>query len=290
MTRIANVEQARAWNGYEGTHCAAHDDRYDAVDGGFNRFVLRAASIGERDRIVDIGCGTGQLARQAAVHARFGQVLGIDLSEPMLARARERAAAENLGRLSFERGDAQIHEFPPAAFDLALSRFGVMFFGDPVAAFANIGRALRPGGRLVFVCRANFSGTDLGTVFDATAAWLPRPTGADGTGPTSLADPIRTRAILTGAGFDDVTCVPVEAEQVYGRDLAEATEFVTSWGPVRYHLGRIGHEAAARAREAVESALVPFVEPGAVRLRGRAWLVTASRRRGLDGATPRTVR
>jgi len=279
MTMIANIAQAQAWNGYEGQHCAAHDDRYDAVDGGFNRFLLEATAIGERDRILDIGCGNGQLTRLAARRARSGHALGVDLSDPMLARARDRAKAEHLPTVSFDRGDVQVYEFHPGAFDLALSRFGVMFFADPVAAFANIGRALRSEGRLAFVCRANFSGTDLGAVFDAMAPYVPRPTGPDGTGPTSFADPARTRTVLADAGFSDITCTRVEADQIWGRDVADAAKFITSWGPVKYHLERADPEAAARAREALTSALAPFAEPGAVRLRGTAWLVTASCRR-----------
>ncbi|QRP43262.1 class I SAM-dependent methyltransferase [Amycolatopsis sp. FDAARGOS 1241] len=268
MTGIVNTAQADAWNGYEGAHWAAHADRYDAVNSGFNEILL--AQVGPDDRVVDLGCGTGQLTRLAANRARH--VLGVDLSEPMLATARARAA--DLPNVRFERGDVQAHEFGKGSFDVALSRFGVMFFADPVAAFARVRGALRPGGRLAFVSLTELAGTDLGVVFGAMAAHLPRP---ERSGPTSLADPAHVRALLAEAGFRDVVCTYVEAEQVWGRDVTDAAEFIEAWGPVRHHLQLASPEAAARARAALAAALPAFAGPGGVRLRGAAWLVTATR-------------
>src|SRR3569833_290281 len=144
---IVNTAQAEAWNGYEGGHWAAHQSRYDAVNSGFNAPLLAAAAIGEHDRVLDVGCGNGQLTRLAARRARFGHATGLDLSAPMLERARATAAEEGVANVTFARGDAQVHPFPAGAFDVAVSRFGAMFFADPVAAFANVGRAERAGGR-----------------------------------------------------------------------------------------------------------------------------------------------
>ncbi|MEV5705906.1 methyltransferase domain-containing protein [Actinoallomurus sp. NPDC052274] len=277
MSQIVNTAQAEAWNGYEGEHWAGHADRYDAVNVGFNRFVLEAAAIGERDRVLDIGCGNGQLTRLAARTARSGSAQGIDLSAPMLATARARAAEEGVANVTFEQADAQVHAFPVGDFDAAISRFGVMFFADPVAAFANIGRALRPGGRLAFVCLTGFEGTDLGAVFGAMAAHLPRPTGPDGRGPTSFADPARVREVLTGAGFGEVDCTLVEADQTWGRDVTDAAAFIRDWGPVRSRLRQASPEAATRASDALTTVLRSFAGPDGVRLRGTAWLVTARR-------------
>ncbi|WIX77449.1 methyltransferase domain-containing protein [Amycolatopsis carbonis] len=257
MTGIVNTAQAQAWNGYEGGHWAEHADRYDAVNSGFNEFLL--AAVGPGDDVVDLGCGTGQLTRLAAARSGSGRVLGVDLSGPMLATARARSA----GNVVFEQGDVQVFPFAEGSFDVALSRFGVMFYADPVAAFARVRHALRPGGQLAFVCLTELAGTDLGTVFGAVA---PLPSGA---GPTSLADPVHTRSVLTDAGFRDVTCTRVEADQVWGRDVAHAAEFIAGWGPVRQH--------GPGAEAALVAALRPFAEPGAVRLRGAAWLVTAAR-------------
>jgi SAM-dependent methyltransferase len=271
MTGIVNTAQAEAWNGYEGEHWASHADRYDAVNDGFNDYVLD--QVGGDDRVLDIGCGNGRLTRLAAARAR--SATGVDLSGPMLATARARAA--EVPNVTFEQGDVQVHPFAEGGFDLAVSRFGVMFFADPVAAFANVRRALSPGGRLAFLCMAALSGTDLGTVFGAMAAYLPQPTGPDGSGPTSFADPSRTTAVLTEAGFEDVECTRVEADQVWGRDVPDAARFISDWGPVRHHLGMVDAATAAKAAEALTAALEPFAGPEAVRLRGAAWLVTGRR-------------
>ncbi|MBC6456533.1 class I SAM-dependent methyltransferase [Actinomadura sp. HBU206391] len=277
MSGIVNTAQAEAWNGYEGEHWAAHDDRYDAVNSGFNELVLDAAEIGERHRVLDVGCGNGQLTRLAARRARIGWAYGVDLSAPMLATARARADEENVSNVTFERGDAQVHAFPEAGFDVAVSRFGIMFFADPVAAFGNIGGALRPGGRLAFVCMKDVEGTDLGAVFGAMVPYLPTPTGPAGTGPTSFADPARIQDVLTAAGFQDVACTHVEADQIWGRDVADAAEFISAWGPIRFHMEQAGPDAAAKARDALTPALRPFETPDGVWLRGTAWLVTAVR-------------
>ncbi|MBE1574056.1 class I SAM-dependent methyltransferase [Amycolatopsis roodepoortensis] len=275
MSGIVNTAQSEAWNGYEGRHWAEHDARYDAVNSGFNEFLFEAAGIGERDRVLDIGCGNGQVTRLAAVRAPLGGATGIDLSAPMLATARARAEAEGVANVAFEQGDVQVFPFEDAVFDVALSRFAVTFFADPVAAFANVRRALKPGGRLAFLCMTALAGTDLGTVFGALAPFLPTPTGEDGTGPTAFADPARVRSVLTGAGFRDVACDRVEADQVWGSDVPDAAAFIADWGPVKYHLGQVSTEAANNAREALSAALEPFATPGGVRLRGAAWLVRA---------------
>ena len=273
-----NAAQAQAWNGYEGEHWAAHDHRYDAVNSGFNAFVLDAAGIGDDCRVLDIGCGTGQLTREAARRAPQGHATGVDLSAPMLARARARAAKQEIANVTFTRGDAQSCPFPPGGFDAAVSRFAVMFFADPVAAFANIGAALRPGGRLAFVSMAPMAGTDMGAIFGAVAAELPPPPVAPQTpSPLSLAEPGRIEAILTDAGFTAVTCARVEAGQVWGRDVEDAAAFIWGWGPVQFQAGRAGADTTARARAALTAALRPFETPAGVVTRGPAWLVTARR-------------
>ncbi|MFC0596812.1 class I SAM-dependent methyltransferase [Streptomyces palmae] len=275
MTRIVNTDQAEAWNGYEGQHWAAHADRYDAVNSGFNEPLLTAAGIGARDRILDIGCGNGQLTRLAARRAPEGHALGVDLSAPMLATARARTEAEGLSRVRYVRDDAQTRAFPEGGFDLALSRFGIMFFADPVAAFDNIRRALRPGGRLAFLAMTGLAGTELGEVFAAMARHLPWPTGPDGTGPTSFADPGRTDEVLTAAGFGRIAVREVSADQVWGRDAADAAAFLGDFGPVAHQLRQVGPEVAANARAALTEALRPFTGPEGVRIRSTAWLVTA---------------
>lgn len=276
MTGIVNTEQAQAWNGYEGEHWADNADRYDAVNGGFNEPLLTAAEIRDGNRVLDIGCGNGQLTRLAAVRTGSGSATGLDLSGPMLARARGRARSENITNISFQQGDAQVYPFTTGEFDVASSRFGIMFFADPVAAFTNIARALRPAGRLVFTAMTSPVDTDLGTVFGALTPHLRYSGPVDGHGPTSFSDPDRVHAVLSEAGFTDITCTWTEADGIWGSDTVDATEFIMGWGPIRHQLSRVDHAAEADARDALLDVLRPFERPDGVRLRGTAWMVTAT--------------
>jgi SAM-dependent methyltransferase len=265
VAEIVNTHQAEAWNGYEGHHWADNQNRYDAVNSGFNDMLLAAADLAPDHRVLDVGCGNGQVTRLAA--ARAAHATGVDLSGPMLARAR--ASSAGLTNVTYEQGDAQVFPFPPHAFDVALSRFGVMFFADPVAAFANLRGALRPGGRLAFLSMRGLG--DLADVFAALGG-TPLPAGS---GPLSLSDPAVIDRVLTAAGFADVTAEAVEADQVWGRDVADATEFILGWGPVRFALRDTSPSTVDELRDAVAQALAPHADGGAVRLRGIARLVTA---------------
>ncbi|MCP9996085.1 class I SAM-dependent methyltransferase [Streptomyces werraensis] len=276
-TPIANTHQYEAWNGYEGRHWADHQARYDALNDPVNAPLLDAAALRGTDTVLDIGCGNGHLTRLAARRARHA--LGIDLSAPMLERARATAEAERLSNVTHVQADAQVHPFEPAAFDVALSRFGVMFFADPVAAFTNIAGALREGGRLAFVCPQSFDRQDQARVFAAVARHAPLPdlTAASAGGPASFADPARTRAVLSAAGFEGIEVTPFDMEQVWGRDPSDASAFLFGWGPMRHWLRDVPEEAVERAREAATEAFGAYVTGEGVRLKMSCWLVTATR-------------
>ncbi|WP_405712115.1 MULTISPECIES: class I SAM-dependent methyltransferase [unclassified Streptomyces] len=278
MRHIVNRDQDQAWNGYEGTYWAENQDRWDGVNGGFDEPLLSAAAITERDRVLDIGCGAGRTTRLAARRAGDGQALGLDLSAPMLARARESARHEGIGNVTFEQTDVQVHPFGPALFDVAISRFGVMFFADPVAAFANIGRALRPGGRIAFVCTARADRNEWLQAIQGLGDLLPvGGLGAPGPGMFSLADPEAVRDALSRAGYEAVTTTPVEAYGTWGRDAADAAAFLLGSGPGRHLMGQAGEDDRDRARQRLVDLLRPHEREGALRLRSAARLVTARR-------------
>ncbi|MFF4694266.1 class I SAM-dependent methyltransferase [Streptomyces chattanoogensis] len=281
MRQIANAEQEKAWNGYEGTHWARHHDRWDAVNAGFNEPLFTAAAIGARDQVLDVGCGAGHTTRLAARRAAGGRATGIDLSGPMLERARATTAQEKLTNVTFEQGDAQTHPFPPGTFDLAISRFGVMFFADPVAAFAAVRRALRPGGRTAFVCGADPESNEWLQAMTALRAHLPfGDFGAPGgPGMFSLADPQRIRTVLSAAGFTDITVTLVSGYGTWGRDADDAAALMLDSGPGRHLTGQVTPDVRDRARQALTDSLRAH-EDGqgrGVRLRGTGWLVTARR-------------
>ncbi|MER5739576.1 MULTISPECIES: class I SAM-dependent methyltransferase [unclassified Streptomyces] len=280
MTVIVNTEQDQAWNGPEGTHWARHQDRWNAVNDGFNTPLLDAAGIGGAHRTLDVGCGAGRTTRLAALRAPHGHALGLDLSAPMLAEARARAAAEGVGNAVFTRGDAQTHPFGEGAHDAAISRYGAMFFTDPEAAFGNIRRALRPGGRLALVCPSDPALNDWVTALTSLRGILPvGDFGRPGLpGMFSLAAPDRVRAVLTAAGFTRIAVEEVRAHGTWGRDADDAADFLLATGPGRHLMERADAPTRTRARTALTDHLRPHETPdGTVRLLSTAWLVTATR-------------
>jgi ubiquinone/menaquinone biosynthesis C-methylase UbiE len=164
-------------------------DFYDAELRAHHEYLRAAYGIRPVDEGVDIGCGTGLTTREAARAAAPGRVVGIDVSARMLARARQVTAAERLENVCYELGDAQVHRFDPARFDVAISRFGTMFFSDSAAAFANIAAALRPGARLVLLVWQRHDDNEWARAIDAALgdAAQPAPPGADA---FSLGDPV----------------------------------------------------------------------------------------------------
>ena len=185
--------------------------------------------------MLDVGCGTGDTTRVAARRAVDGDALGVDLSTGMLARGRERAAEEGLTNVTFEQADAQVEPFADGRFDVVISRFGVMFFSDPVAAFANLARATRPGGRLALVVWQPFAGNEWVEVPRAALALgrdLP-PIPEDVPGPFGLADPDRVERILGDAGWSDVVLGDVSVPYDYGVEPATAARHASEIGVFR---------------------------------------------------------
>ncbi|GAA1439382.1 class I SAM-dependent methyltransferase [Nocardiopsis tropica] len=276
---VANTEQDEVWNGDDGRHWAANRERYDAMLARYTPHLLEAAEISPRERVLDIGCGAGVTTCAAARTARSGEALGVDLSWPLLDQARERAEREGQDNVRFERADAQVHSFPEASFDVAISRFGVMFFADPVAAFTNIARSLAPRGRVAFLCwQQPMENEWIVTLGAALAAHVEIPTmDEDGPGPFSLAEPERARSLLEEAGFDEVAIDPAQEPVSLGADVAEAMAFTEDMGPVRYLLAEVDPATRARALGSLREALTSHATEDGVRVGSAAWLVTARR-------------
>jgi SAM-dependent methyltransferase len=274
---LSNTEQLRAWDGGEGAYWTAHAEHFDRAIVEHHRRFLAAASIAETDRVLDIGCGTGQVTRDAARAASRGSALGVDLSSQMLDYARQRAAAEGLENASFLQADAQIHDFAPAAFDVAVSRTGAMFFGDPVAAFTNIAGAVAPGGRLVLLAWQGLAANEwIREISIALAAGRDRPAPpVDLPGPFSLSDPSRVRSLLTASGFADVALEAVEAPMWFGADADDAQRFAV--GLLDWMLEGLDEAGRARALDDLRTTLAAHATPGGVMFDSAAWLITASR-------------
>lgn len=208
--------------------------------------------------------------------APAGSALGVDISVPAIERARELAAAQGVRNAAFEQADAQVHRFPRERFDLAISRFGTMFFADPVAAFANIGRALRPGGRLVMMV---WQAGDRNEWHVAIRRSLEGAGAAASAGPDpfSLADPPAVSGILSAAGFADVRFADVREPMYFGPDVATALDWVRGFACTREALDRLDPDVAARAVGRLRVMLAEHNGDRGVRLGSRAWIVTARR-------------
>jgi SAM-dependent methyltransferase len=254
-------------------------DFYDAELRAHHEHLRAAYGISPGDAVLDIGCGAGLTTREAARATPDGSVVGVDVSERMLERARQLTIAERLGNVRYELGDAQVHRFEPARFDVAISRFGTMFFSDPAAAFANVAAALRPEARLVLLVWQRRERNEWARAIDAAlgdAVQPPQP-AADA---CSLGDPDATGRLLEGAGFDGIHFEDVNESVFYGHDLDAALEFVLGFQDTRAALASVSDDEANRTVERLRGMLAAHHgdERGVV-LDGRSWLITARRRR-----------
>lgn len=274
----SNVGQLRAWDGEEGAYWAAHAEHFDRSVGAYHARFIEAAAIGAGEQVLDIGCGAGQTTRDAARLAAPGGALGVDLSSAMIDYARRRAAAEGIANASFEQADAQIHPFPPATFDVAISRTGAIFFGDLVAGLANVARALRPGGRLILLAwqglPRNEWMVELSTALAAGRA-LPAPP-AEAPSPFSLAEPDRVGSVLAAAGYTDVDLADLRAGMWFGTDADDAYRFIL--GLLGWMVAGLDDAGTVVALHALRSTVAAHEMADGVRYGSAAWLIRATRR------------
>ena len=278
----ANAEQIRYWNEAAGPKWVSFQKVIDAQIGPLGEQAMDRAGIAPGERVVDAGCGCGETTITLATRVGSqGLVLGIDISTPMLERAAATARAAGVANIRFENADAQTHRLPPGAFDVVYSRFGIMFFADPVAAFTNLRAALRPGGRLAFVCwQALRENPWLFLALQAAAQHLalPPPPAPDAPGPFSLADPERVRDIVARAGFERIALEDLRTALTLGGGgtLDQAVRFLTEGvGPVSSILREADPALRPTVAAAVRAAIAPFHTPEGVRLSSAAWIVTA---------------
>jgi SAM-dependent methyltransferase len=268
MTSEVNSAQAEWWNA-AGQGWAQAQDIVDLVLRPFQDLLVEAARKRPRDRVLDVGCGTGGVTR-AIADAVGASCVGVDISESMLAAAREQGKAE------FVRADAQVHTFDES-FDLIVSRFGVMFFDDPVAAFTNLRRATTPGGELCFITwRTPEENPFMTTASRAAAPLLPDMPAPDrdGPGPFSLADADHTRRILEEAGWGGIEIQPVDRTCTMPESLL--VPYLSNLGPISRALKEADESDRPGIMARVRGAFDGFVHGDEVRVPGGCWQVTAS--------------
>ncbi|MBB6424773.1 class I SAM-dependent methyltransferase [Sphingopyxis sp. JAI128] len=275
------------WNGDSGSRWAANLDRLDLMLEDFGRAAIDAADAKPGEHVLDIGCGAGVSSFLIASKvAPAGHVLGVDISEQLVEIAR--AAAPPGAPLEFRCADAATHPLPAAHFDLIFSRFGVMFFDDPVAAFDHMRGALKPGGRLAFICWRGAHENDwvrlpMAAIRDIVQ---PAPADPDAPGPFAFGDRDRLNAILERAGFSEIGIDPFDATISYGRGatreaaIDDALDLAFQVGPLSRALGDQPDDIRARAATAVRAAFAERPGVNSVLIDGAAWIVTARNRTG----------
>src|ERR1700731_119502 len=274
-----NADQIAYWNGPGGQRWADRQATQDVVLAPVADVLIDRARIEAGERIVDIGCGAGATTMAFAQKVGpTGHVLGIDISAPMLARARQ-LVPPGL-RIDFALADATVYPFVSASFDLLASRFGVMFFAEPALSFANMRKALRPSGRLAFACwrdpRENpFFMAPLQAVYKH-APKLPQ-LGPEDPGPFSFASEARVNRILREAGFSGIAMEPSDLwlDIAVGRGLDAAVEATLEIGPAARALSEQPPDVRAAATLSIREALAPFARGQTVPLKASIWIVTA---------------
>jgi SAM-dependent methyltransferase len=271
-----NAEQAEAWNGASGRHFIEQRERHERMRGLLTARLLAGAQIEDGENVLDIGCGCGDATILAARATRSGHALGADLSQIQVTEARRLAASAGVTNARFEVADAQVHPFQAGNFDLVLSNFGVMFFDDPAAAFGNLRKALRRGGRLAFLCWRTRDENPFFTIGFAEAAAvlslreLPGPPAA-----FSLADTGRVGALLSGAGFGGIEFAKVDEPMLIGRDVDDVLEYERASPSATELLTGLSAAQAAELAGQLREWLAAYASPGGVAMPGAAWLVTA---------------
>jgi SAM-dependent methyltransferase len=276
-----NADQIAYWNSEASVRWLSRQQQLDAMLEPLMLWALDQAAPRSGEQVVDVGCGCGasvlELARRVGPS---GAVVGVDVSEPMLGQARERVAGAGFANTTLMLADASTAQLGVAKFDLVFSRFGVMFFRNPVQAFANLKQALKPEGRIAFVCWQPLKANPVFLVpLKAAGAFgpprvAPQP---DEPGPFAFGDPERVRRILGDAGLREVMFTPhdLTMRMAGPGDVAAAEEYATQTGPVARVLADLAPEARAAARAAVRDALRRYDGPDGIALAGAIWLVTA---------------
>jgi SAM-dependent methyltransferase len=276
-----NAAQIEYWNSVPTRAWADQHARIDRALAPLLEALIAAAAPRPGERVLEIGCASGTIVLELANRVGpSGHVLGADVAAHSVARARERIAAAGLRNAEVIVADAATHAFPTAAFDLLCSRLGIMFFVNPAAAFTNIRRAMKPGGRVALVCfrRPDESPFPNAMTFTAQHLLPPIPTpGPEEPGPFSWADPARVHRILEGAGFHGVSLTPVNSTICLAPPggASEAADFAMVFGPLTRVLGELSAAKRGEVRATLQAFFAQHDGPNGITLPAANWLVQA---------------
>jgi ubiquinone/menaquinone biosynthesis C-methylase UbiE len=276
-----NADQIAYWNSAVADRWARRQAEIDAMMAPFTDALLGAANLGPEGpwRVLDVGCGSGETTLLAAEIGH--EMTGLDVSTSLLELARARAAKAGFNSVDFFLGDAS-RMFIDPPFDLVMSRFGVMFFDDPAKAFKNLAKLTRVGGRIVFVCWRSPSQNQWVTLPMSALDGLVEAGGAkqaEGPGPFAFADPDKVRAILSGAGFNQIKITPFDGEMAMGhpKGVEAAAAYIAEIGPAARAIADLPKERRPEVVARLEAAVKPLMRGDALMLQGGVWVVEAVR-------------
>lgn len=275
-----NAAQIEFWNGPVGDKWAKFADVQDRMLESLGTAAMNACDIRSGHAVLDVGCGSGTTTIEIShrVGSR-GRVLGIDISLPMLDVGRTRLGALGIDGVTFENRDVASYRFEENMFDRAFSRFGVMFFLDPVAAFTNIRSGLKSGGRLAFVCwQAAEKNPWLRIPLEVALQYIPAPPLGDpeAPGPLAFANPDRIRAILSEAGFGEISIEPLETQVPMDADVSGAVKKLIELGPVSRLLTDAPDGVVAQIENDIGAAISDFQTDNGVMMETGTWIVSAT--------------
>jgi len=281
VTDTVNTDMNDYWNGVGGQRWLRFQEQQDVNLLPFSAQAIEKAAVRSGEAVLDIGCGCGEPAiALARAVGPGGRVQAVDISEPILARAKAQAAAASQTNMTFKKADAQTYAFEEGAFDLVFSRFGVMFFDDPSAAFGNIRRALKAGGRMSFICwRAAKDNEWMRLPMEIAGRHiaLPEPVPPGAPGPNAFADGARLQRILSDAGFAGVAVEACDTPFTFSGNLESAVQYVMEMGPAGRAILQAEADDAAKARIAADlrEAFMPRETRRGVTLGASTWVVSA---------------
>jgi ubiquinone/menaquinone biosynthesis C-methylase UbiE len=285
MTRLratgANAAEIERWNSAHGERWAddAFRARQDRAQGPFGEAAMDALGLQDGQHVLDIGCGSGSTTFELAARVGpAGHVLGVDISAPQLESARRRARALGLSNVAFENQDAAVFPFATAVFDRAFSRFGVMFFTQPVDAFANIRSGLKPGGRIAFACWQTRERNPWLTMAVTVAIHYlpaPAPVAPEAPGAHAFSDPQRVNRILSEAGFTSIEITPVEHALQFEPDIAGTAAQLIQYGPMATAIAEAPENIRERIKTDLGEAIQGYQTSDGVRIDGAVWIVSA---------------
>ena len=277
----ANEAMRHYWNTVAGPRWVASPGFRERRNQESLALLLESLRLAGGESVLEIGCGTGAVTLPLAeAVGEHGRVVAVDISEPMLGSARQRVEESGLHNVTLLAGDAQVMGFEPAAFDVATSRMGVMFFADPVAAFRNIGGALKPGGRLVFACWAPLAENRHWLIsYDIALRHLgPAPSTDHEAGPLAFGDPEYVRRVLAAAGFAEITIERAHPTIICGSPEEEARQALMMGPTARLIEAKQPDEATRQViAEEIAAAFAAEASAGPIRLPATIFLVTARR-------------